>query len=101
MPPFMQIVLPLDTRINSSKSMIQQLPKSKWPVRAMPAKEVDVPAVRMSDRAMPARTIQPGKEHARLVVADITSYLSIRHMSSLSNNKVLGTLCSSKVEASK
>jgi hypothetical protein len=50
---------------------------------------------------MSARTIRPGKEHAQLVVADITTFPDIRHKFSISNNKVPGTQCNIKEEASR
>jgi hypothetical protein len=55
----------------------------------------------MSATRMPARTIPPGKEHARLVVADITTRPGIRHMFSISNIKVQGAPRSIKKEASR
>jgi hypothetical protein len=62
----------------------------------MPAKVTGMSATRV-----PARTIRPGKEHARLVVARITTFPGIRHTFSISNNKVPGTRCSIKEEASR
>jgi hypothetical protein len=55
----------------------------------MPVKET-----RMSATRVPARTLRPGKEHARLVVAGITMLPGI-------SNRVLGMLCSIKEEASR
>jgi hypothetical protein len=62
----------------------------------MPAKVTGMSATRVS-----ARTIPPGKEHARLVVAGIITFLGIRHKLSISNSKVQGTRCSIKEEASR
>jgi hypothetical protein len=62
----------------------------------MPAKVTGKSAKRMS-----ARTIRLGKEHARLVVADIAMFPSIRHKFSISNDKVPGMRCSTKEEASR
>jgi hypothetical protein len=87
-------VSPLATGISSSKSMIRQLPKSKW--RVMLAKVADMTTIRM-----PTKTIRPGREHARLVMADITTCPGIRHKSNLSNIKVSDTRCSNKVKASR
>jgi hypothetical protein len=53
----------------------------------------------MSATRVPARTIWSGKEHARLVVVGITTFPGIRHKFSISN-KVPGTRCSTKEEAS-
>jgi hypothetical protein len=50
---------------------------------------------------MSARTIRPGKEHAQLVVADITTFPDSWHKFNISNNKVPGTRCSIKEEASR
>jgi hypothetical protein len=47
------------------------------------------------------KTIRPGKELARLVVADITMFPGIRHKFSISNNKVPSTCSSIKEEASR
>jgi hypothetical protein len=47
-----------------------------------------------------AKTIRPGKEHARLVVAGTTIFLGIWHKFSISN-KVPGMRCSIKEEASR
>jgi hypothetical protein len=55
----------------------------------------------MSATRVPARTIWLGKEHARLVVVKIITFPSIQHKFSISNNKVLGTLCSMQEEASR
>jgi hypothetical protein len=62
----------------------------------MLAKVIGVLVVSMPARAMLARTIRPGKEHARRGVADITTYIGIPHPTNLSNNKVSGTWCSNK-----
>jgi hypothetical protein len=62
----------------------------------MPVKVTNKSATRM-----PARTIRPGKEHARLVVAEITTFLGIRRKFSTSNNKVPGMRCSIKEESSR
>jgi hypothetical protein len=50
---------------------------------------------------MPARSIRPGKEPARLVVADIAIFPDIRHKFSISNNKVPGMRRSIKEEVSR
>jgi hypothetical protein len=50
---------------------------------------------------VPARTIRPGKEHARLVVAGITISPAIWHKFNISNSKVPGMRCSIKEEASR
>jgi hypothetical protein len=55
----------------------------------------------MSATRIPARTIWPRKEHARLVVADIITLLDIRHKFSISNSKVPGMQCGIKEEASR
>jgi hypothetical protein len=55
----------------------------------------------MSATRVPARTIRPGKERARLVVAGITTFPVIRHKSSNSRSRVLDTRCNIKEEASR
>jgi hypothetical protein len=55
----------------------------------------------MSATRVPARTIRPGKEHARLVVAGIITFPKIYHKFSTSNSKVPGTRCSIREEASR
>jgi hypothetical protein len=55
----------------------------------------------MSATRVPTRTIRLGKEHARLVVARITTFPGIRHKFSISNNKVPGMRCSIKESASR
>jgi hypothetical protein len=62
----------------------------------MPAKVTGMSATRV-----PARTIRPGKEHARLVVAGIITFPGIWHKFSIINSKVSGTRCSIKAEASR
>jgi hypothetical protein len=94
-------VSPPATETSSSKFMIWQSPESKWPVKAMPAKVANMSVISMPVRAMPTRTIWPGKEHTRLVVADIKTNLGIRHPTNLSNTKVPGMSCSGKEEASR
>jgi hypothetical protein len=54
----------------------------------------------ISGTRVPARTVRPGKEHARLVVAGITIFPGIRHKFSI-NSRVPGTRCSIKEEASR
>jgi hypothetical protein len=51
--------------------------------------------------AMPSRIIWSGKELTRLIKADLTTCPGIGHITNLSNNKVPGTQCPSKVEASR
>jgi hypothetical protein len=94
-------VSPPAIKTSSSKFMIWQSPESKWPVKAMPTKVANMSIISMPVWAMPTRTIRPGKEHTRLVVADITTYLSIWHPMNLSNTKVPGMSCSGKEEASR
>jgi hypothetical protein len=55
----------------------------------------------MSATRVPARTIRPGKEHARLVVARIITFPVIRHRSSISRSRVPDTRCNIKEEASR
>jgi hypothetical protein len=59
-----------------------------------------VKVTKMSATRVPARTIQPGKEHARLVVAGIITFPVIRHRSSISRSRVQDTWHSIKEEAS-
>jgi hypothetical protein len=61
----------------------------------MPVKVTGMSATRVS-----ARTVRPGKEHARLVVAEITIFPGIWHKFSISS-RVPGTRCSIKEEASR
>jgi hypothetical protein len=73
--------------------MIQQSPESKQPLKEMLAKVTGMSAIRM-----PSKTIRLGKEHAQLVVADITIFPDIWHKLNLSNNKVPGTRHNIKVK---
>jgi hypothetical protein len=62
----------------------------------MPVKETEMIATRV-----PARTTWPGKEHARLVVAGIITFLVIQHKSSISRSRVPDTRCNIKEEVSR
>jgi hypothetical protein len=55
----------------------------------------------MSATRVPARTIRPGKEHARLVVAGTITFPVIRYKSSISKSRVPDMRCSIKEEASR
>jgi hypothetical protein len=76
--------------------MIQQSPESRSSLKGMSAKMVD-----MSESRMPARTIRPGKKHARVVVANIIIFPGTQHKLNIINSKVPGTRSSIKEEASR